>query len=64
MRQEAVDETASCIREALAFPTPEKGAIRPLASVRAQRRFLMASAISVFSQEKPPSASGLRPKWP
>ena len=26
--------------------------------------FLIASARSVFSQEKPPSASGVRPKWP
>src|SRR6185437_3146784 len=45
---------------AIQFPPPGGGRLFGLS----QTAPLIASARSVFSQEKPPSASGSRPKWP
>ena len=69
-RRQALGDQARMMRaQRLALAAPVKGAARlrfadavpATALTRAQRSW---SARSVFSQEKPPSASGSRPKWP
>ena len=56
---------SACARAAARTSAARSCARRRLAGVRLQAAaFLIASARSVFSQEKPPSASGARPKWP
>jgi hypothetical protein len=75
LRQPALDERRMVTSKRLAMRasierTPpalrQAGALCTFLSVwrNQEAKRLKSSARSIFSQEKPPSASGLRPKWP
>src|SRR5262245_8356290 len=64
LRQQAFECGRLLGLERVSLAPSEEGARRPRLNAGQRRARLSASAISVRSQENPPSLSGARPKWP